>query len=78
MKTYNPSKWRHKLAIFGLTVIIGIGVLELVAGAMKFPNPEAMAVRERALAAQSERAHQLRSLQQGEVRMAEIAPANGI
>jgi hypothetical protein len=78
MKTYNPSKWSQKVVVAGLTVVIAASALELVAVAMKFPDLAAMAVREQVIAAQSERVYQLRTLQQGEFKIAAIKPANGI
>lgn len=73
MTTYRPnSKWTHKFVFAVATIAIGTGVLELVAGAMKFPDPEALAVREQVLAAQSERAQAIRTLQRGELRVATV------
>lgn len=73
MTTYETrSKWTHKLVITLATVAIGTGVLEVVADAMKHPDPEAMAVRRQVLAAQGERARELRTLQRGELRIATI------
>jgi hypothetical protein len=70
MKTYQPISWKKKLAFAAATLVIAAGVLELVAGAMKFPDADTMAIRERVLATQSERARQIRELERGEVRMA--------
>ena len=70
MKAYESISLKQKLVFAAVTIIVGVGVLEVVAGAMKFPDPEAMAVREQVLAAQSERAYQVRTLQNGELRLA--------
>ena len=70
MKTYQSVSLKQKLVFAAATIIIGMGVLELVASAMKFPDADMMAVREQVLAAQSERAYQLRTLQNGELRLA--------
>jgi len=77
MKNYNTISWRQRTLFAAITVILGAGALELVAGAMKFPNPEAMAIREQVIAAESERAWQIRTLEQGQVRVATVAPAAG-
>jgi hypothetical protein len=78
MNTYNTISWRQRILFVAATLVIGAGTLELVAGAMKFPDPESIAVREQVLAAQSERAYQLRTLQQGELRVATATPPRGI
>jgi len=70
MNAYRPIRFSQKLAAAAITFVIGAGVLELVAGAMRFPDPEAMAARERVIAMQSERAQQIRALERGEVRYA--------
>ena len=76
MTTYNQGrKWTHRIVFAVATIAIGAGALELVAGAMKFPNPETMAVRAQVIAAQSERAYQLRTLEQGQVKVAASGPA---
>ena len=74
MNTYNSSSRASKVAIALLTLILGVGALELVAGSMKNFDPETMAVRQQVLAAQSERAYRIRMLEQGQVRLAEVAP----
>lgn len=74
MKTYSPRTWSQRLAVAGMTGFIAIGMLELVAGAMKFPEPDTMAIRQQVLAAQSERAYQLRTAPQGEIRIAAVSP----
>lgn len=71
MKTYDTgNKWKSRVVFVVATIAIGAGVLELVAGAMKFPDPDTMAVRQQVLAVQAERAQQIRELQKGEVRYA--------
>ncbi len=78
MTTYNQgSKWTHRIVFAVATIAIGAGTLELVAGAMKFPDPETMAVREQVIAAQSERAYRIRTMEQGQVRLAASGPATG-
>lgn len=75
MTTYNPrTQWTHKLVVVAATITLGVGTLQWVAGAMTNPDPEAMAMRQQVLAAQSERAQQIRTLQQGELRLATLAP----
>lgn len=78
MKTYNNIGWRQRILFAAATIIVGAGVLELVAGAMKFPNPETMAVREQVLAAQSERAYQIRTLERGQLKIAASTQSSGI
>ena len=76
MITYNQGRKRtHRIVFAVATIAIGGGALELVAGVMKFPNPETMAVRAQVIAAQSERAYQLRTLEQGQVKVATSGPA---
>jgi len=78
MKTYNSISWRQRILVTAATVIVGTGVLELVAGAMKFPNPETMAVREQVLVAQSERAYQIRTLERGHLQVATGGQASSL
>ena len=70
MNAYNPTSWKKKMVLAAATLAVSAGVLEVVTSSMMYPNPEAMAVRERVLASQSERAQQLREMQRGEVRIA--------
>jgi hypothetical protein len=69
------SRWIHRIAFAVATIAVGAGALELVAGAMKFPDPDAMAVREQVIAAQSERAYQIRTMEEGKVRIAASGPS---
>ena len=76
MTNFNPrTSWTHKLAVVAATIVVGVGMLQWVAGAMTHPDPDAMAMRQQVLAAQGERAREIRALQQGEVRLAAVAPA---
>jgi hypothetical protein len=78
MNTYNTkTSWTRKLAIGMLTLAIAGGALEMVAGSMMNPDPEAMAVRQQVLAAQSERAYQIRTLESGQVQVAVVADKSG-
>jgi len=61
-----------------VTLVVAAGVLEAVTGSMMFPDPEATSVRERVLAAQSERALQIRELSRGEMRVADTASSDRI
>jgi hypothetical protein len=70
MTTYNPTKVTTKIAFAIATVVIGFGVLQLVAGSMTHPNPDTMAVRQQVIAMEAERAAQFRDLARGEVRVA--------
>jgi hypothetical protein len=78
MNAYNPISWKKKAVLATVTLVVAAGVLEAVTCAMLYPDPEAMAVRERVLAAQSERAQQIRELARGEVRVADTAAPNRI
>jgi hypothetical protein len=78
MNAYNPISWKKKVVLAAVTLVVAGGVLEAVTSSMKYPDPEAMAVRERVLAAQSERAQQIRELSRGEVRVADTAAPNRI
>ncbi|MFO1415457.1 MAG: hypothetical protein U1F10_16445 [Burkholderiales bacterium] len=71
MTNYNPNpKLTHKLAMVAATIVVGVGSLQWVAGAMTHPDPEAMALRQQVLAAQDGRAREIRALHNGEVRLA--------
>jgi len=78
MNAYNPISWKKKLVCVAATFAIAGGVLELVASSMKYPDPDTMAVRAQVLAAQSERAQQIRDLQRGEVRVADTTTGSRI
>ena len=78
MNAYNPISWKKKAVLAAVTLVVATGVLEAVTASMMFPDPETMAVRERVLAAQSERAQQIRELSRGEVRVAGDTAANRI
>ena len=71
MNAYNPISWKKKAVLAAVTLVVATGVLEAVTGSMLHPDPQTMAVRERVLAAQSERAAQIRELSRGEVRVAD-------
>ncbi len=79
MTTYSQgTRWTHRIVIAVATIAIGAGALELVAGTMKYPDPEAMAVREQVIAAQSERAYRIRTMDQGQVKFAASGAAIGL
>ena len=78
MNAYNPISWKKKAVAAVLTLVVAAGVLEAVTGSMMYPDPETMAVRERVLAAQSERAAQIHELARGEVRVADATTGNRI
>ena len=78
MNAYNPISWKKKLVFAAATLAIAAGVLEVVAGSMKFPDPDTMAVREQVIAVQTERAQQIRELVRGEVRIADTATGGRI
>ena len=73
MTNYNPrTQWTHKVVIAAATILVGVGTLQGVAGAMNHPDPEAVAARQQVLAAQSERARAIRALERGELRLATL------
>ena len=78
MNAYNPISWKKKLVCAAATLVIAAGVLEAVASSMKYPDSDAMAIRTQVLAAQSERAAQIRDLQRGEVRVADATTGGRI
>jgi len=78
MNAYNPINWKKKAVLAAVTLVVAAGVLEAVTGSMMFPDPEATTVRERVLAAQSERALQIRELSRGEMRVADTASSDRI
>ena len=76
MKAYNPTSWKKKAMLATVTLVVAAGVLESLTSSMIHPDPQTMAVRERVLAAQSERAQQIRELARGEVRVADTTTGN--
>lgn len=75
MNAYNPTSFGKKIAIAAVTFVVGAGVLEVVAGAMMHPDPGAMATRQRVIAMEADRAHQIRALERGEIRYADSSSA---
>lgn len=71
MKTYKTIGWKHKVVFVAATFAISVGSLQLLAGAMTHPDPEALAARQQFIAAESVRADRIRALEQGEVQFAE-------
>ena len=72
MTMTTSTRWTEKLVLVALTLALGMGSLELVAGAMSNPAPEAVAAKQQFLAAEETRANAIRSLAAGEVRFAEV------
>jgi hypothetical protein len=70
MNTYNAIGWKQKLMFVAATIAISVGGLQLLAGAMTHPDPNTLAARAQFIAAEYERAGQIRALEQGEVRFA--------
>jgi hypothetical protein len=71
VKTYNTIGWKHKVVFVAATIAISVGGLQLLAGAMTHPDPDALAARQQFIAAESVRADHLRALEQGEIQFAE-------
>ena len=73
VNTYNTISWKQKLMFVAATIAISVGGLHLLAGGMTHPNPDTMAARQQFIAAEYDRAGEIRDLQRGEVRVAVIA-----
>jgi hypothetical protein len=77
MKTFQTSTWQQKTVVAIVAILIGAAAIEFVAGAMKFPDEGTMAIRAQFLAAERDRAQELRTMQQ-ERQIATNPPARGI
>ena len=75
MTTTLKTSWTEKLVLVAITLAIGVGSLELVAGSMSSPAPETIAAKKQFIAAEEARANQIRTLEAGEVRFASGGPA---
>ncbi len=73
MNTYNTISWKQKVVFVAATIAVSVGGLQLLAGAMTHPNPDTMAARQQFIAAEYDRAGQIRDLERGEVRVAAVA-----
>jgi hypothetical protein len=73
VNTYNTISWKQKVVFVAATIAISIGGLQLLAGSMTHPNPDAMAARQQFIAAEYDRAGEIRDLERGEVRVAVVA-----
>ena len=73
MNTYNIISWKQKLMFVAATIAISVGGLQLLAGSMTHPDPDTVAARQQFIAAEYDRADEIRDLQRGEVRVAVIA-----
>lgn len=78
MNAYNPTSLGRKIVIAAVTLMVGAGVLEVVAGAMTHPDPGAMAARQRVIAMEADRAQQIRALERGEIRYADNAAVRAV
>jgi hypothetical protein len=77
MKTFQASTRKQKLVFAIVAVLIGAAAIEIVAGAMQFPDPGAVATREQFIAAEGDRALEIRTLQQEQLRIATVPAGNG-
>ena len=73
MNTYNTISWKQKVVFVAATIAISIGGLQLLAGSMTHPNPDTLAARQQFIAAEYNRAGEIRDLERGEVRVAVVA-----
>ena len=78
MNAYHPTSFKTKIVFAAATLAIVATVLESVAGSMMYPDAETMAVRAQVIAAESNRAAQIRELSRGEVRVADATTGLGI
>jgi len=73
VNTYNTISWKQKVVFVAATIAISIGGLQLLAGSMTHPNPDTLAARQQFIAAEYDRAGEIRDLERGEVRVAVVA-----
>ena len=73
MKTYHTIGWKQKVVFLAATIVVAVGGLELVTHGMMHPDPDTLAARTQFIAAEAERAGQIRDLERGEIRYATIA-----
>ena len=73
MKTYGATGWKHKVVFLAATLALAVGGLELLTRGMMHPDPETLAARQQFIAAEADRAAQIRDLEKGEIRYATIA-----
>ncbi|MFO1315271.1 MAG: hypothetical protein U1F58_06665 [Burkholderiales bacterium] len=73
MKTYGAAGWKHRVVFLAATIALAVGGLEMVARGMMHPDPETVAARRQFIAAEAERAGQIRDLEKGEIRFATVA-----
>ena len=78
MNAYQPTSLKTKIVFAAATLAIVATVLESVAGSMMYPAAETMAVRAQVIAAESNRAAQIRELSRGEVRVADATTGLGL
>lgn len=72
MKTYDAIGWKRKVVFLAATIAIAVGGLEMVTRGMTHPDPDTLAARQQFIAAEAERAGQIRALEKGEIRYATI------
>jgi len=72
MNTYGATGWKHKIVFVAATTALVVGGLELVVRGMMHPDPGTLAVRQQFIAAEAERAGQIRALENGEIRFATV------
>jgi hypothetical protein len=75
VNTYNTISWKQRVVFVAATIAISVGGLQLLAGGMTHPNPDTVAARQQFIAAEYDRAGQIRDLERGEVRVAVSAEA---
>ena len=72
MKTYDAIGWKQKVVFTAATIALAVGGLELVVGGMINPDPDTLAARAQFIAAEAQRAGQIRALEKGEIRYATV------
>ena len=73
MKTYGAAGWKRRVVFLAATIALAVGGLEMVARGMMHPDSETVAARRQFIAAEAERAGQIRDLEKGEIRFATVA-----
>ena len=72
MNTYPTTNWKARLAVGAVTITVAAGLLEVVTSGFLHPSADAVAARERVIAAQADQADRIRALESHEVKAAQV------
>jgi len=72
MNAYATSNWKARLAVGAVTIAVAAGLLEVVTSGFLHPSADAVAARERVIAAQADQADRIRALESHEVKAAQV------